>query len=87
MDLTSDERRRLGMQALEQTLAYFDAADEGPVYPRAGADELTARFDEPLPTGPQEGERILKEHGDLVAPAGTTDIRGCSATSARRPLS
>ena len=40
MDLTSDERRRLGMQALEQTLAYFDAADEGPVYPRAGADEL-----------------------------------------------
>ena len=70
MDLTSDERRRLGMQALKQTLAYFDAADAGPVYPRAGADELTARFDEPLPTEPQDGERILKEYADLVAPAG-----------------
>ena len=70
MDLTSDERRRLGMQALEQTLACFDSADAGPVYPRAGAGELTARFDEPLPTEPQDGERILKEYADLVAPAG-----------------
>ena len=70
MDLTSDERRALGTQALEHTLAYFDAADEGPIYPRVGAEELTARVDEPLPAEPQDAERILREYGDLVAPGG-----------------
>ena len=70
MDLTSKERRALGMQALEHTLAYFDAADDGPIYPRVGAADLTARFEESLPAEPQDGERILTDYQDLVAPSG-----------------
>ncbi len=50
-------------RAVEHARTWLDSLDERPVGPRAGADELVARFGGPLPEGPTAPDDVV----DLLA--------------------
>ncbi len=66
IDLTPDERERLGRAALDWALRYFTQQSELPVYPTVGASELTARLSSPLPGDPQDPAHVLAEFDEVA---------------------
>ena len=61
VELTREERERLGRAALEWVLDYFERQSQLPVYPTVGPDDLAARFAQPLPSEPQDLRTALAD--------------------------
>jgi glutamate/tyrosine decarboxylase-like PLP-dependent enzyme len=69
LELSADERERLGRAALDLVLRLAARAADTPIFPRVTAEELAARLDEPLPRTPSDGGRVVEAIERLVAPA------------------
>ena len=66
VELTPDERQRLGRAALDRALRYFSEQADLPVYPTISASELTARLSGPLPADPQAPAQVLADFDDVA---------------------
>jgi aromatic-L-amino-acid decarboxylase len=66
LDLTPEQRARLGRAALDWALRYFAEQSELAVYPTISAGELTARLSQPLPAEPQPAEAVLAEFDQIA---------------------
>ncbi|MFN8061204.1 MAG: aminotransferase class I/II-fold pyridoxal phosphate-dependent enzyme [Vicinamibacterales bacterium] len=70
LELSHDARTRLGREALELVLRWFEDAARTPIYPRVAAEALKARFDEPLPREPGDASAVIDAVAARIAPAG-----------------
>ena len=61
------ELRALGHRALDDAMDYMESLRERPAWEHAPA-EVKARFDGPLPAGPQPVEDIYREYVEYVLP-------------------
>jgi glutamate/tyrosine decarboxylase-like PLP-dependent enzyme len=66
VELTPDERQRLGRAALDWILRYFSEQADLPVYPTISSSELTARLSGPLPTSPQDPARVMADFDEIA---------------------
>ena len=55
--------------AAERGIRYIESLDERPVGPRSEAIRALARFDEPLPKGPEDAAKVLRMLDELGTPA------------------
>jgi aromatic-L-amino-acid decarboxylase len=66
VELTPDERQRLGRAALDWILRYFSEQADLPVYPTISAGELSARLSGPLPASPQDPAQVLADFDEIA---------------------
>lgn len=71
LDLSPQEFRRLGYQAVDMIADYYAAIREVPVFPPHTSDEVAAIFEEELPQKGQDPAEILDEWQTKVLPNAT----------------
>ncbi len=65
-DLSAQEREQLGRAALEWVLRYFTEQSQLEVYPTVGANELTARLSNTLPSDPQDPSAVMADFAEIA---------------------
>jgi len=61
LELSAEQRERLGQAALDWALQYFDAQSRLPIYPTIGEKELSARIASALPMEAQDLATVMAE--------------------------
>jgi glutamate/tyrosine decarboxylase-like PLP-dependent enzyme len=69
IELTVEQRQELARRALDWSLKYFAEQAALPIYPKVGADELSARFAAALPLEPENAAAVMAEFEHVVANA------------------
>ena len=67
LELSAPQRLALGQAALDWVVRYFDAAADGPIYPRTSAADLQQLVAEPIPRGGNDPAHVLTQFAALAA--------------------
>lgn len=70
-DLSPDEFRQLGYQAINMIADYYESLNDLPVFPARPSAEVATHFKEPLPQEGQAANAILNEWAEKVLPNST----------------
>jgi glutamate/tyrosine decarboxylase-like PLP-dependent enzyme len=68
LDLTADEIRRIGSEAVELMAAYYDSLPGLRVFPETTAGEIRERLDRALPGEGADFSRLLEVFRDVIVP-------------------
>ena len=61
LELSIEQRERLGRAALDWALKYFDEQSRLPIYPTTNPRDLTSLLASPLPLEPQDASSVMAD--------------------------